>query len=47
MGKMELHYVADEYVKQWALLESLLDFPNVKHRVNIGYEPISPSLAIW
>lgn len=47
MGKMELHYVADEYVKQWALLESLLDFPNVKHRVTIGYDPISPSLAIW
>lgn len=42
MGKMELHYVDDEFVKQWALLESLLDFPNVKHRVNIGYEPISP-----
>lgn len=46
MGKMELYYIACEYVKQWALLERLEDFPNVKHRVNIGYDPISPSLAI-
>lgn len=46
MGKMELYYIAGEYVKQWALLESLEDFPNVNYRVNIGYDPISPFLAI-
>lgn len=47
MEKMELYYVAGEYVKQWALLETSVDFPNVKHRINIGYHPISSSLAIW